>query len=49
MLRGYSIALNKKKVISSVKNINVNDEIEVKVSDGLLNCKVLDVRSDTNG
>lgn len=42
LLRGYSVALKDKKTINSVKNIEIDDEISVLMSDGRIKCKVKD-------
>ena len=34
MLRGYSVVKTSEKSINSVKDVNVNDVIQVRVSDG---------------
>ncbi|MBT2687038.1 exodeoxyribonuclease VII large subunit [Bacillus sp. ISL-47] len=44
MDRGYSLAYTEKeKLIKTVTQINVNDQIKVKVSDGSINCRVTDI------
>lgn len=39
--RGYAIVKLKDQVISSVKNININDELGLELSDGIANVSVL--------
>lgn len=39
--RGYSIAKSKGKVISSVKDVEVGDEIDIDLDDGTINTKVI--------
>ncbi len=39
---GYSQTMLNDKVINSIKDVAVEDEIKVKVSDGVLDCKVID-------
>ena len=42
LARGYSIVLKQKKVIKSVKELNKEDEIEIRMQDGLTKAKVID-------
>ncbi len=45
--RGYSIALNHRGAVIKTKNdVNINDEINVIVKDGILSCNVHDIRGD---
>ena len=46
--RGYSVAEINGKVLKSVKNANVGDELTLKLSDGSLICTV-DSEGDNNG
>ena len=46
--RGYSVAEINGKVLKSVKNANVGDELTLKLSDGSLICTV-DSKGDNNG
>lgn len=46
MQRGYSIAYCQDKVINSISNINIDDEIKVRLSDGELYTKVRMVNKD---
>ena len=41
--RGFAIACHHGKVLHSVKSVNAQDVIDVQMSDGSLNCKVLTV------
>lgn len=41
--RGYNVARNEKgKVIQSIEQVNINDEITLQVSDGMIKAKVLE-------
>ena len=41
MLRGYSVSCDSKgKLISKVSQVNVGDEIHIKVTDGKINARV---------
>ena len=40
LARGYSITIKENKVIKSVKDLNVGDEIRLRFSDGQRNAKV---------
>lgn len=41
MLRGYSVVCNNEgKLISKVSDVNIGEEINIKVTDGNLNAKV---------
>ena len=42
LARGYSIVLKQKKVIKSVKELNKEDEIQIRMQDGLTKAKVID-------
>lgn len=39
--RGYSIAKSKDKVITSVKDVEVGDEVDIEFDDGIVNTKVI--------
>ncbi len=39
--RGYSIAKTKEKVITSVKDVEVGDEVDIEFDDGIINTKVI--------
>ena len=41
--RGYAMASSKGKVIDSIGNIKINDEIDVKLSDGTFKAKVTEI------
>ena len=43
--RGYAIAKKDNKCISSVKNVNINDEININIKDGNVKAKVLEVNN----
>src|SRR5699024_10217247 len=51
MSRGFSLAYRTTDdtVLKSVKDVKIEDEIEVKVNDGRLSCEVIDKRSETLG
>ena len=44
LARGYSIILKNNALIKSANNINVGDNIEAKLSDGLIKCTVNEVK-----
>ena len=44
--RGYTITKVKDKVVTSIKDIKVNDEINVTLENGNLNAKVIDVKEN---
>ena len=46
--RGYAIATVSNKVISSIRDVKVDDCVEIKLKDGVLSSKVVKV-SDKNG
>ncbi|HLS06896.1 MAG TPA: exodeoxyribonuclease VII large subunit [Bacillota bacterium] len=49
MQRGYAIAYDETQtIIKQTKQVNVADEITVKISDGTLHCKVMQLKEDTN-
>ena len=39
--RGYSIAQSGEKIVTSVKDVESGDEIDIKVNDGIINTKVI--------
>ena len=39
--RGYSIAKSGEKIVSSVEDVNVGDEIDIELKDGVINTKVI--------
>lgn len=43
--RGYSITKKNDRCITSIKNINTNDEIDVTLKDGNLKAKILEVKN----
>lgn len=45
LLRGYSIAQKDNKLISKIEEVSVDDEISLVVSDGIINCKVIETES----
>lgn len=38
--RGYSITQNNEKIVKSIKDVNIDDEITVRLSDGFVNARV---------
>lgn len=42
LLRGYSVVYKDDKIISSKKDLNVNDNIKINLSDGIVNAEVKD-------
>ena len=44
--RGYALAERHGKVVTKVKDISVNDEISVRLSDGTLKAKVISIEED---
>lgn len=51
MSRGFSLAYKTKdkSLIKSVEEVELNDEIDVKLKDGILSCEILDKRSEKIG
>lgn len=51
MSRGFSLAYNKpgNSLIKSVKDVNVDDEIDIQLNDGKLTCEVIEKRSEDLG
>ena len=44
--RGYSVTFLNDKALKSVKNVKLNDILDVKLSDGSLKTKVLEVKEE---
>lgn len=44
--RGYAIALYNEKAIRSINNVNVDDEIEVQVHDGILKTTIKEIKQN---
>ena len=44
--RGYSVTKSKEKIIKSVKDVKIDDEITVNLSDGLLTAKVCGINEE---
>lgn len=44
--RGYALAESDGKVVTKVKDVSVNDEISVRLSDGMLKAKVIGIKED---
>ena len=49
LLRGYAAVSAGDKIIGSVKEIEVDQEIDITMADGVLNCRVLNKREDNDG
>jgi exodeoxyribonuclease VII large subunit len=47
--RGYAVAQKGKTVVSSLNQVETGERIDVRISDGVLNCTVCEKRSFTNG
>ncbi|CAH0417211.1 exodeoxyribonuclease VII large subunit [Periweissella fabaria] len=45
--RGYALATKDNQVIKSISNINVDDEITLRINDGILSAKVTDIRKES--
>ena len=43
--RGYSIVKKDNKVVSDIKNICVDDMINIDIKDGIINAKVVEVKN----
>jgi exonuclease VII large subunit len=41
-MRGYSITTIDNQLISSISQVELDDEVQIRVSDGQMICKVLD-------
>ena len=39
--RGYSITYLNNKAVKSIKEVEINDEVNIKLYDGIINCKVI--------
>lgn len=44
--RGYAIAEKDGRVIKSINDVSLSDDISLKVADGKINCKVIDKKND---
>lgn len=44
--RGYSITKVNDKVLTSIKNVKINDEATIKINDGILKTKVVEVKEN---
>ena len=42
LLRGYSIVEKDGKVVKKVEDVNINDELKIRVSNGNINTKVVE-------
>ena len=42
LMRGYSITTIDNQLISSISQVELDDEVQIRVSDGQMICKVLD-------
>lgn len=46
MKKGYGIVYHKNTITSSIKNINKNDEVEIRMSDGSFNATVININKE---
>lgn len=46
MERGYSLAYKEDELIKSISQVEENDQLEVKLKDGVLTCEVLERRGE---
>jgi exonuclease VII large subunit len=46
MKKGYGIVYNKNVITSSIKQINLNDEVEIRMSDGSFNAIVKNINKE---
>ena len=44
LTRGYSILEKDNKIVKSVKSLNINDEISIRLIDGNAKAKVIDIK-----
>lgn len=44
--RGYSITYHNNNIVKSAKDLNLNDKINIKITDGIINASVVDVIKD---
>lgn len=44
--RGYSVTKNKEKIVKSIKDVNVDDEITVNLSDGMISATVCSINEE---
>ena len=44
--RGYSVTYNNGQIVKSIKDVQKNDELQIKVTDGIINTKVIDVEEE---
>ena len=49
MKKGYSIAYQKDNVISSVKDLTLNEKLRVKMFDGEIETQILQIKEEKNG
>lgn len=49
MERGFSVTLKNNSIIKSIDDVNINDIIDVKLKDGILNTKILSKKEEKNG
>lgn len=46
MKKGYSVVKKNNKVVKSINDVNIKDEIDILLNDGILNANVIDKRKD---
>ena len=49
MKKGYSITYQNDNVVSSIKNINLNEPLKIKMLDGEINTNIINIKEDKNG
>ena len=49
LLRGYAAVSTDGGIVSSVNDIGLDQQIDVTMADGVLNCRVLDKKVDNHG
>lgn len=49
MDKGYSVVFNENNVISSVKMVDIDDEVDIRMKDGKLKARITNISEDNNG
>ncbi len=44
--RGYSVTYNNDKIVKSIKNVKKDDKLKIKVTDGIISTKVIDMEEE---